>query len=131
MADNYLQFSEVIPNLTEEEEAWLRSKLNSDAEYDDEEYRDFCWRFDAVGRQLWIYAEEYGNPDDVVELVQEYLRKFHPDKTWGIEYSYTCSKPRVGQFSGGYLLVSADEIYGPLGLLETADDEHLARPINR
>ncbi len=29
MADNYLQFSEVIPHLTQEEEAWLRNQLQT------------------------------------------------------------------------------------------------------
>ena len=29
MADNYLQFSEVIPNLTEPEEAWLKEQLQT------------------------------------------------------------------------------------------------------
>ena len=31
MADNYLQFSEVVANLTEQEEAWLKDQLNPSA----------------------------------------------------------------------------------------------------
>ncbi len=29
MANNYLEFSEVLPNLTSEEEAWLKEQLET------------------------------------------------------------------------------------------------------
>ena len=83
MANNYLLFSEVLPNLTEEEAEWLRSALESedgvDLEPDEEHLIDdgywpnFCWQFfdddhrtsrlRHWGRHLWIYSDEYGDPE--------------------------------------------------------------------
>ena len=150
MANNYLQFSEVIPRLTPEEEAWLRAQLQTvvvhhgqeteidgtdetdaaDAEWlgprflrDKEDYdpswggTDFQYEFDDDaysdwGRHLWVYAEESGWPDNLAWLVQKFLKKFRPDQCWSLTYAATCSKPRVGEFSGGAVFVTADAICG-------------------
>ena len=47
MADNYLQFSEVIANLTEQEEAWLKDQLQSIRVFGEKEYPE-----DAVPAEL-------------------------------------------------------------------------------
>ena len=62
------------------------------------------------GRHLWVYAEESGCPDNVAWLVQKFLKKFRPDQCWSLTYSTTCSKPRTGEFGGGAVFVTADEI---------------------
>jgi hypothetical protein len=150
MADNYLFFSEVVPNLTAEEEAWLTSQLSEVAVHGDtevviEDYDDaaakgaqwvgirvlrdyegydpawdsleFQYAFDddnrksaAWGRHLWIYAEDNGNVEQVAWLVQKFLKQFHPDHCWSLTYANTCSKARVGEFGGGAVFVTADEI---------------------
>lgn len=150
MADNYLQFSEVLANLTAPEEAWLKEQLQPIRVFGDKEYPEDAvptdladteadWtgvRFlrdngdcdpdwDALGfeynfhddhdsggwgRHLWVYAEESGNPDNVAWLVQKFLKKFRPDQCWSLTYAATCSKPRVGEFGGGAVFVTADEI---------------------
>ena len=51
-----------------------------------------------------------GNPDNVAWLVQKFLKKFRPDQCWSLTYAATCSKPRVGEFGGGAVFVTADEI---------------------
>jgi hypothetical protein len=40
MADNYLEFSEVIANLTEPEEAWLKEQLEAICVFGDKEYAE-------------------------------------------------------------------------------------------
>jgi len=146
MPDYYTQFSEVLPCLTPEEEAWLRAQLqliavhgedeNEIDSYDDERAWDAEWsgpRFlrgdpdhDEMagfehefggdrssgerGRHLWFHAEEYGNPDDVASLVQEFLKQFRPGECWSLTWAATCSRPVAGEFGGGAIFVTADEM---------------------
>ena len=64
---------------------------------------------DGWGRHLWFYAEESGSPDNVAWLVQKFLKRFRPDQCWSLTYAATCSKPRVGEFGGGAVFVTADD----------------------
>lgn len=63
---------------------------------------------DNWGRHLWVYAEESGNPDNVAHLVQKFLKACRPEQCWSLTYAATCSKPRVGEFEGGAVFVTAD-----------------------
>jgi hypothetical protein len=149
VADNYLQFSEVITHLTPDEETWLQQQFEvihvfGDREYlegelpeglslddadwsgvrawrnlDDIEYPDetgFGHEFDDGdewndwGRYLWLYAEEDGDPERVARFVQMFVRRFRPDQCWSLTYAVTCSKLRVGEFSGGAYFITADEV---------------------
>ena len=111
MANNYTQFSEVLPNLTDEEARWLKKQLEVGCEgfgalyqFDTDDERD------GWGRHLWFYAEEVGDPEQVVCLVQKFLRRFRPDQYWSLTFACTCSKPRVGAFDGGAVFVTANDI---------------------
>lgn len=151
MADNYLEFSEVIPRLTTEEEAWLKSQLEQVCVIDGVEYpadavpeelqgQETQWLgcrayrdmddYDAdfgegVGfecgfhgddswgdwcRHAWLHAVEYADLDRVAHLVRKFLKKFRPDDAWSLTYANTCSKPRVGEFGGGAVFVTATEV---------------------
>ena len=156
MADNYLDFSEVIADLNPEEESWLRSQLETvrvfgDREYPEDQvpgdldpceadwvgcraYRDipdcvayardmsmegpgFAYSFDddrdspnGWQRHLWIRTCERGYVDGAAQLVRKFLKKFRPDQCWSLTYATTCSKSRVGEFGGGAVVVTADEI---------------------
>ncbi len=150
MANQYLEFSEVLPNLTAEEETWLKEQLETihvfgdkeytedmlpkefDAEksdwsgvrawYDMEEQPDspidhgFCYEFhdddpeENWGRHLWFYTEEWGYPELVAHLVQKFLRQFRAGDCWSLSYAVTCSKPRVSEFGGGAVFVTANDI---------------------
>ena len=143
MANNYLQFSEVLKDLTEPEETWLKEQLQKtdNATMDDEDDEDstsssqsyaflrdkpeydadcdslgFDYDFhddeDMVnwGYHLWVYAEECGNADNVAWLVRKFLKQFRPTQCWSLTWAGTCSKPRVGEFGGGAVFVTADEI---------------------
>ena len=150
MADNYLEFSEIVANLTEPEEAWLEEQLQPIRVFGDKEfaedtlpaeladtepdwsgirflrdkgdydpawdYLDFAYAFHddpdegGWGRHLWLYAEEGENPANVAHLIRKFLTKFRPDQCWALTYATTCSKPRVGEFGGGAIFVTTDEI---------------------
>ncbi|MGA2620117.1 MAG: hypothetical protein ABSF26_21070 [Thermoguttaceae bacterium] len=155
MADHYLEFSEVLPHLTDAEEQWLRDQLvvvavSGDGEHvekgapDDPDptaadwrgcrvYRDvpecaeyvketdldgpgFEYEFGhntdegGCGRHLWVHAGEWGYLDGLAHLVQKFLKRFRPDQCWSLTYATTCSKPRVGEFGGGAVFVTADTI---------------------
>ena len=124
MADNYLQFSERLDLATSAEADWLRHELEEDPEtgrprflldFPDPEDADSCgfeyeFREEPEDRHLWIYAEDTGTLEHVAHLVQKFLKRFHPDQCWSLSYATTCSKPRVGQFGGGAVFVTADEI---------------------
>ncbi len=152
MADNYLQFSEVIANLTEQEEAWLKDQLQTVRVFGEKEYpedavpaeladmkadwsgvrflrdkTDHDAQWDALGfeysfhedhdtggwgHHLWLYAESWGDVSNVTWLAQKFLKRFRPDQCWSLTYSATCSKPRVGEFGGGAVFVTADTIRG-------------------
>lgn len=118
MANNYLQFSCVLPVTEPAERAWWERLL---ATQDDEDgdllrivdpdgfgYRGFGAELDDDG--VWFYADEFGDPDRVARVVQEFFRQCDKDGFFGFEWAETCSKPRVDEFSGGAVLVTADEI---------------------
>jgi hypothetical protein len=155
MADNFLEFSEVLPSLTGAEEAWLKEQLQpirvfgrkeyAEDESPGEEYAgtDPDWegprflrdkgdcdpKWDGLGfeyqfctdeadgrgrscwgRHLWLYTEEWGNPANVAWLMRKVLRKFRPSQCWSLTYAVTCSKPRVGEFGGGAVFVTAKRL---------------------
>jgi hypothetical protein len=150
MADNYLQFSESLPNLTAEEEAWLIEQLQPIAVFGDREYqegdaaiaaqdgdpsftgprflrddpdfdssdvREFEFAIfnnhqdgPSPTRELWLFAEGYGNPDQVAWLVQKFLKRFRPDQCWSLTYAVSCSRARIGEFGSGAIFVTASEI---------------------
>jgi hypothetical protein len=153
MADNYLEFSETLTHLTDEQIDWLQNQLETvhvidGVEYTEDKlpdatdtggdgngawigcraYRDmndydpdyggdvgFDYSFSEEvdenwGQHLWIHSEEHGYVDRVAHLVQKFLRMFRPDACWSLTYAGTCSKPRVGDFGGGAVFVTAADI---------------------
>ncbi|KKN98547.1 hypothetical protein LCGC14_0146590 [marine sediment metagenome] len=114
MANNYLQFSEEINKLTDEEKEWLKIELEppEDKEKFDkwveerglEEHDVDCWPdFDWQLKEdtLWVYAEESGNPNSVSELFQKFLATFRPEDTLSLHWAAYCSKLHIGEFNGG------------------------------
>jgi hypothetical protein len=66
---------------------------------------------DETRDALYVYAEEGGNVNHVGHLVRKYLEKFHPDRVWTLTWAETCDKMRPGEFSGGFMVVTAKEVY--------------------
>ena len=131
MANSYLLFSVEIPGLTKKEVAWFQKQLTCPDEElfikwpeakqqawlkehgtDDLScYPDFGYEFDPDGtkQSLILYSEECGNLDQVCNMLQSYLKTFHPDRHIGVEWATTCSKMRPGEFSGGAVFITAQE----------------------
>jgi len=65
---------------------------------------------EALGQYLWLFAEEYGNPDHVAHLVRKFLKTFRPTESWSLTYACTCSKPRLDAFGGGTVRVTTDGV---------------------
>lgn len=116
-------FSETLLAETQEEHDWIEQTLKEiqDAiDGDDKKHPDwiknlvefgflgFDYRWE--GKELWIYAEESGVPEHVADFVCEFLKKFHKDRYWTMTWATTCSKPRVGEFDGGAVWVTADGV---------------------
>lgn len=86
---------------------------------DDGDPVDFfgCWpRFDwSINRvdileHLWIRDDEgSGDIESVVSIVRRFLRKFKRKDAFVLEWAETCSKPRIGEFGGGGVVVTAKE----------------------
>jgi len=139
MADNYAMFSEAIENLSEEEEDWFSKIIDfvtsevvedtealalllvehgiewgEDVDIEDFPQFDFNLGNNEEGSGIcWLTCEEHFNADHVVMVVQAFIRKFRPEMIFKMTYSETCSKPRVGEFGGGWVVVSRDEVaYG-------------------
>jgi hypothetical protein len=150
VAENYLDFSEIIANLSEPEEAYLKKQLQSIRVYGAKEYPEdavpaeladtepdwagvrflqdktdhdpqcdalgFQYNFhddhdtEGWGRHLWLYTEGWGDASNVAHLVKKFLKTFRPYECWSLTYSTTCSKPRIGEFGGGAVFVTADTI---------------------
>lgn len=98
MADNYLQFSTIVPCETEEQQTWLMERLVAQ---EDEYICEFS-RDDADRRfDVWVYADEGGQVEYLADIVCEFQTRFSIDKPWSLEFAETCSKPRLDEFSGG------------------------------
>lgn len=61
--------------------------------------------------EIHFISDENGNVQIAVVLIQEFLKKFAPKDCWTITVAETCSKPRTGEFSGGFAVVTADHVY--------------------
>lgn len=78
---------------------------------------DFQWSINPVDQkaagpvaEMWIYADESGDPDQVAAVLQAYLQKFNPQGSLWFSWAYTCSKIGVNEFGGGAAVVTAAAI---------------------
>lgn len=136
MANHYLLFSEALDNLNEAERAWCAARLHhletvlptfddvglNEQEQpctpEDEPYLSsasqlgFQWQLDQEvdSCSLWMYAEESGVAEHVALFAQEFLARFRPRGYFTLTWAATCSKPRIGEFSGGAVFVTATDI---------------------
>lgn len=140
MANNYLQFSMIVPLKSEPEQAWCRASLTaltkllsgeekgvqkfaSDIAWvvmeglrKDWSHQGFEWsitpapdKADHVA-ELWLHADEAGEPEQVAAFLRAYLTKFHPTDSLWFSWAYTCSKMRAGEFGGGAVVVTASRV---------------------
>jgi hypothetical protein len=104
-------FSEVIPNLTDEETQWMQQQIEPGLEDSGVSHQfETDSEPDGWGRYLWLHADVSADLEQVASFVQRFLRQFRPDRYWSLTFACTCSKPRVGAFSGGAAFVTANDI---------------------
>ena len=122
MANNYTQFSEcMFENLTAEEGKWITEILETDnaekaqellgdIQFDEEMWPGFEFTIEGerAGRYLWLYSDEYVCSDNVIAFLQAFIRKFRPDAIVSFTWADYCSRLRVGEFGGGWGVVSAE-----------------------
>lgn len=140
VSNSYLQFCEALSLKSPEEEAWFRRYLdasnmddesNWDGDFnpktdeakfwapvlneDEESMACFESRFaDIDGKRcLVVYSEDHANTDHIAKLVQHFFREMRPEGKDGFTLSWaeTCDKSLPGQFGGGALFVTKDEVH--------------------
>jgi hypothetical protein len=96
-----------------EEQEWFLEELAKLSEDD-----DYCSPCEAVVEPdngvsgIWVHTEESGDPGALAEVIAEWQRKFKSKEEVIISYALTCSKPRLGEFGGGAILIYRGKIYG-------------------
>jgi len=128
MANNYMQFSENIKSITENERKWLSSVLGcigSEEQIawiegelgigvgidEEEDWPRFEWELQES--ELWIYATEDCDLGILADIISAFLRKFRPKEVFTLTWAEVCSKPRLGEFGGGWMYVTANKtIFG-------------------
>ncbi len=111
----FLEDDDAVPN-RDTEPSYRGLRFLRDYEHDpldDPEHQGFEYDLqtdDDHGRYAWLHADDCGEPDRVAHLVRKFLKRFRPDQCWSLSYAATCSKPRVGEFGGGAVFVTADKV---------------------
>jgi hypothetical protein len=132
VANIYLQFSEVINNLTEQEAEWAKNRLTEMTNKFSDSYGEEGWDFEwEIKKSLdgetyvWMYSEESSSPEHVVSFAQEFLKRFRPDGSFAITWASFCDKPRVGEFDGGGAFVTANSVdwFSPSSSINAARHE--------
>lgn len=100
MANNYLVFSESYC-LNQAAIAAAKEWLERE-----EDNLTFDTEFGVNGEHnLVVYAEECGEPEQVVEFLKHLLPHLPEDTVFTLTWAETCSKPRPGEFGGGAVIV--------------------------
>jgi hypothetical protein len=56
--------------------------------------------------EIWIYSEECTNLGLVINSIQAVMRHFKLDTIVKFTWAYTCSRPIIDQFGGGFACIS-------------------------
>jgi hypothetical protein len=104
VASNFTLFSVELRDITPQEASFLESLFMDDAV----ELVDTNW--DSVRRTYSIVSQEYSNPtpDEVADLLQIYLQRYHPDGCLAFEWAHTHSRMRPGEIGGGAAFITAN-----------------------
>ncbi len=127
MANNFLQFSLLVPLRSPAEASWVTSTLTSlvklldgtegaragrglsalGRRYSSEGWDCLDFEWSIKSNELWLYAEESGSPEQVAAVLEAYLAKFNPTGVITFSWAFTCSKLRPNEFGGGAAVITA------------------------
>ena len=88
-------------------------------------------------KALRMHEEESGNVNHVIDFVVACAKEFRLTGRWGMEWSETCSKPRIGEFGGGAVVVDlsrrriAASISTNTWLQQMVEGRHRRHPVPR
>jgi hypothetical protein len=101
MANNYIQFSEEIVCATEEQAKWLVEQLSKETD----DGGPSCEAKLEGKKHVWIHSEENANLEAMVDVLCEFQNCFKLREPITVSWAHTCSKPRIGEFGGGAVVV--------------------------
>jgi len=102
MADYFVQFSEIVPCASKEQQEWFLREL-AEGVKDGTTYPP-C-EFSADGKDVWVYSEDSGDIGALAGIVATFQERFGIEEPWSLSWAGTCSNPRVGDFGGGGIVV--------------------------
>ena len=125
MADNFTQFSTYFPTnghspeepeLDQEEVDWWEKTLQlyefngeaAEEKWPESGSLDLDWK--VIENQIWFYSEGSGDPGQLCDLAQDFIKKFRPKMKFEFTWAHTCSKLRVDEFSGGRAVITKENI---------------------
>ncbi len=142
MAQNYLEFSEVLEDLTPEEIDWWKKEGERGAElyrkaeeegvdvepYEMEEPPSNDWEIEPRTdgkKNVWFHADENGDVEATASVIHRFLKAHRPIAAFTMTYAAWCSKPHIGEFSGGAVFITADgvEFQNAHGWIEEQTDK--------
>jgi hypothetical protein len=73
---------------------------------------DFDWTtVTGIEKPYVLLHSMHGcNLENVAAVVQGFLRKFYPNNSFGLQWASTCSSPRSGEFGGGAMFITAENV---------------------
>ncbi len=128
MANNYTQFSFVVPLEGSQQADWWQSV--KDLTYNDDytpekwaalgfydegrmpEYAFCSIDVEDDGSSVWLWTDESGDCDTTAEVVRLFLEHFSLDSLVAFEVAFSCSKPRVDEFGGCAYAITKDSVKG-------------------
>lgn len=121
MANNYVEASFCVDNLTEDELAWWKKErlreCPEDMDPEDMEVPiSYNWVIGPVapslpslpeGNSVWFSHDESIDIDVAAMVIQRFLKECRPEGSVGFCWAETCSKPRLDEFGGGACFITA------------------------
>lgn len=115
MANYYTVFSTSIDDLSIEEKKWWELTLNAAKEdpeivWPGKDFEAVEFEWEVEDDSVWLYAEESGDVDQVLLLIQKFLRAFRPDDVRSLSWASYCGAPRLNEQGGGGAVVTSKRI---------------------
>ena len=107
MADYFTRFSCLLdvgtPSKAALAVAWFQQLRAEDQEADETQVSGFDLSIQdgPDSSMLWIRDDEHGDIEQVISFLLRLAEELDLSGLWGLEYSNTCSRPRLGAFGGG------------------------------
>jgi hypothetical protein len=101
MANNYCESSSIIriPEEKRQQAQEIITRIKQELENSDEGYCGFWASIDDDG--VWLRNDDTFNSEHAELLVRTLVNELELDGVFIVAWSYTCDKPRIGEFGGG------------------------------